>query len=313
MYHRVAIPDFDPWWLSVTPVNFEEQMRVIKKYGRPVQMQEMGEKLKHFTIGKKEIVVTFDDAYADNFKNAKPILERHDIPATFFVTTGAIDSNEEFWWDEIGGIILTAKIIPQMFEMSIAGTMYNWKIKQEELPKPLRYNPGSYHNNIELSRTQLYYALWEILLYLPFKEKKYILKQISSWASQSSTHRHDYLPMKSQELQALAGSSLFEIGAHTINHPILSHLPQEEQEYEITQSKHFLENMLNLPITSFSYPHGDYSSETLKIIEQLNFKNACTVVENPVLNNANPHLLPRFMVLNWTKEQFEQRLRSWLK
>jgi hypothetical protein len=50
--------------------------------------------------------VTFDDGYADNLLNGKPILTRYGIPATLFLATGTIGSSSEYWWDELARLIL---------------------------------------------------------------------------------------------------------------------------------------------------------------------------------------------------------------
>lgn len=315
MYHRVAELEHDPWQLSVSPTHFEQQMQALKKYGQPVQMQEMGRNLKRFSLGGKEIVVSFDDGYADNYHNAKPILERHKIPATFFVVSGAIGSGEEYWWDELERIILSARALPALFELTIVGANYRWQISSSGRQETLNDNGGITsipENNALLSSNRLYFALWKILNNLSSQEKKEALHEISHWAGQPSGPRPDYLPMTFEELKSLASSPLFEIGAHTAHHPMLSRLSLQEQQEEITHSKHDLENMVNQPITSFSYPFGNYSQETAKLVECSNFQNACTTEERPVRRNANPYLLPRFTVLNWDGDQFEQNLRKWM-
>jgi peptidoglycan/xylan/chitin deacetylase (PgdA/CDA1 family) len=50
------------------------------------------------------VVVTFDDGYVDNLRNALPILERLRVPATLFVATGPVESQRPFWWDEFSAL-----------------------------------------------------------------------------------------------------------------------------------------------------------------------------------------------------------------
>jgi len=50
-----------------------------------------------------EVAITFDDGYKDNFLNAAPILQRHGLPATFFLTTGFVGSLEATFWDAAAG------------------------------------------------------------------------------------------------------------------------------------------------------------------------------------------------------------------
>jgi peptidoglycan/xylan/chitin deacetylase (PgdA/CDA1 family) len=111
---------------------------------------------------------------------------------------------------------------------------------------------------------------------------------------------------------SLARCPLFEIGAHTVNHPSLARISLEKQEEEILNSKQDLENKLTRKITSFSYPHGSYSEGTVKIIERSKFYNACTVVSRPVTRDSDPFLLPRFSVSDWDGDEFESHLQGWL-
>ena len=315
MYHRVIDKVFDPRQLSVSRAHFEEHMQVINKYGRPVQLREIGRNLKRFPLGSRDIVVTLDDGYTDNFHNASPVLERNEIPATFFVITGSIGSREAFWWNDLEQTILAPQMLPEVFEETIAGIKYHWKIAPEGPCQTIDYSQSTHgvsQANFTLSRSRLYYVLIQLLATTSIQERKDMLRQIATWARQSLTSSPDSLPMTSEEIVCLASSPLFEIGAHTVGHAMLSLLPRERQEEEISSSKRDLEDMLNRTITCFSYPHGKYSDETVKIVEHLKFQNACTTLQQPVMRNSNPYLLPRFAVSNWNGDQFEQNLRAWL-
>ena len=314
MYHRVANLSRDPWQINVTPNHFNEHMQVLKKYGRPVQVSKVGKHLKRFSFGKKKIVVTFDDGYADNFHNAKPILERHEIPATFFIVSGAIDSRIEFWWDELDRIIFDANA--ETFERDIADIKFSKRLIEQAQKKVMNHDKnenGIPGNSQTLTKSQIfYYALWELMGALSVHEKPIVLQELIEWTRQASKPRPTYLPMTSQEFMSLAQCPLFEIGAHTVHHPMLTNLSGKEQEEEISRSKRDLENMIGKPITSFSYPHGKYSDETLQIVKRLKFEAACTVVARAVLRSDHQHLLPRFSVLDWNGDQFAENLQKWL-
>jgi peptidoglycan/xylan/chitin deacetylase (PgdA/CDA1 family) len=46
------------------------------------------------------VSLTFDDGYLDNFTIAAPVLEKYGLTATFFITTGFIDSRTVPRWDQ---------------------------------------------------------------------------------------------------------------------------------------------------------------------------------------------------------------------
>lgn len=118
--------------------------------------------------------------------------------------------------------------------------------------------------------------------------------------------------MTSLELKSLARLGAFEIGAHTVNHPHLSRFSPETQEEEIGRSKRDLEQLTGHEITSFAYPHGDYTEDTVQILKRLKFRKACTVIEQAVMRGTDPLLLPRFMVRDWSGEQFKRQLGEWM-
>src|SRR6476619_1419319 len=99
LYHRVNQPGVDPWGLCVSPERFSEQMEIIGKYAYPCSLRQLACAHAESRIPENAVAVTFDDGYLDNLTNAKPILEKYDVPATIFVCSGAVDRKEEFWWD----------------------------------------------------------------------------------------------------------------------------------------------------------------------------------------------------------------------
>jgi hypothetical protein len=79
-----------------------------------------------------------------------------------------------------------------------------------------------------------------------------------------------------QELLSLA--SRFEIGAHTLSHPRLSRLTQEEARREIAGSKKWIEEETGKPCTMFCYPKGDEAPWVRTLVREAGFQGARTVV-----------------------------------
>ena len=88
LYHRVFKPNLDPQLLSVTEKNFTEHLEYLSHNYNIMSLSGLITSLKEERLPKRGVVITFDDGYADNFLNAKPILDRYGAPATVFISTG---------------------------------------------------------------------------------------------------------------------------------------------------------------------------------------------------------------------------------
>ncbi len=107
MYHKVSNlpPERDVPYCNVPVASFEAQMRFLAKSELEViSLEDLGGWLggESFGSGRKKVVITFDDGFQDNYLYAAPILRRHQLPATFFVITGAVGRDAPFdhlQWD----------------------------------------------------------------------------------------------------------------------------------------------------------------------------------------------------------------------
>jgi peptidoglycan/xylan/chitin deacetylase (PgdA/CDA1 family) len=107
LYHRVCTLNDDPFQLAVAPVNFREQICYLRDHWPVIRLSEALHKRT-----EPAVAITFDDGYADNFLHALPILEECRVPATFFVTTGYLDTHREYWWDQLSLLRLSERIPP---------------------------------------------------------------------------------------------------------------------------------------------------------------------------------------------------------
>lgn len=96
LYHRVCNLSDDPFQLAVSPENFSAQLRYLKENWRLIRLADAFQQRD-----EPAVAITFDDGYADNLLYALPILEACGVPATFFITTGYLDTDDGYWWDEL--------------------------------------------------------------------------------------------------------------------------------------------------------------------------------------------------------------------
>ncbi len=314
MYHRVAEVDLDPWSLCVTPHHFAEHLEVLQKYYQPLGLKQLAQAHQQGNIPHRAVVITFDDGYANNLYHAKPLLEQYNIPATIFIATGHLGREREFWWDELERLLLQPRNLPQQLDLSLNGSNQQW-----QLGEAVYYSEADYQRDRKIqpweskpgSRLFFYYSVWQWLQSLSEPEQLQALDQILIWANQKSVTRSNYRPLSPEEVCVLGQGELVEVGAHTVTHPFLSAHSIAFQQEEIQRSKAYLEELLNLPVTSFSYPFGNYTSQTVRLVQEAGFTCSCSTVADTVWRESDCLQFPRFQVQNWSKQEFTKRLLQW--
>lgn len=104
-YHQISDLDdqLDPYRISVSPADFDRQMRHLKEQRyNVISIDALVSALESGTsLPPNSVVITFDDGYLDNYTNAWEILQRYDFPATIFLVSGLM-GKAALWDGEIG-------------------------------------------------------------------------------------------------------------------------------------------------------------------------------------------------------------------
>ena len=80
-------------------------------------------------------------------------------------------------------------------------------------------------------------------------------------------------------------SKYFEIGGHTVSHPLdLKRLDRMEKYHEIEENKVWIEDLCGYCPRWFAYPRGRYDNETMEIVRKSGFKYARTTIVNRISN-----------------------------
>ena len=314
-YHRVNPNlEIDPFEMAVTPDNFVAQLEAVRKIGRPMRLCQFASLLKEGNFPDRAIVVTFDDGYVDNFLYAKPLLESYSVPATIFVTSGHVDSNDQFWWDELSQLLLRAKKFPTTFYLSRNTTTGQLHLQDRMDKRNSRCQRiwRVIRQNEHKTRLRILKDIRQLFFVISYEERQRILKELADFVEEQVV-RPARSHLSSSELLSLVQGGLIDIGAHTISHPALSILPKDQQRREIQGSKKVLETILHAPVNSFSYPFGqpvDYTQETISLVKESGFECACSTFSNYIQSNGDCYELPRWTVRNWRVDEFAHRLRK---
>ncbi|HEX2770258.1 MAG TPA: polysaccharide deacetylase family protein [Geobacteraceae bacterium] len=290
LYHRVTTLASDPEMLAVTPDNFRAQMQYLKKHFNMVRFEDSWSK-----ESSPAVAITFDDGYVDNALEALPILEDVGVPATFFISTGSIGSDTEFWWHELERIILEKQGLPSRFCLEDRRCGRIWPTGSSK------------------ERQEFYNGITRLMNDADAGRRNNWLAQMRNWAGTEKLFAGMHRSMTIDELRLLAGSSLVTIGAHTVSHTRLSSLTSEAQRDEMQTSINQLETWLSREITTFSYPFGrkcDYTKDTMTFCRDLGIVKAAANFPGQAHRWTDPYQIPRHLVRNWTAETFALKLRG---
>jgi peptidoglycan/xylan/chitin deacetylase (PgdA/CDA1 family) len=311
LYHRVADVASDPWGLAVSPRNFRDHMRILRDDRRCVPLNDLVRQLAEGHRPRGRVCVTFDDGYSDNLVSAKPLFEEFSIPVTFFLTSGYLQGDRDFWWDALEWPFFARARIPSTLKIDLEHTSLTFDFAEDT---EYRESAFMMHRlwrawDPPLSRRHLAYRqLWQVLFEAPSSTRRMVLDVIRHWAPTTSAISSACRPLSSQEVQQLGAGRLVEIGGHSVTHPALPFLSREDQGKEIIENKLRLEQLIDRPLRHFSYPHGVFSPDTVSLVKQAGYESGCTSQARAVDGSTDIFHLPRISVEDWSGEEFARRL-----
>jgi len=285
-YHRVRDVDpdtfdFDLNLISASSAQFREQMQLVRKYFDPVSFRDVVSALDGGpALPAKPLVVTFDDGYDDNYAVAFPILREQGVPATFFVSTGHIDSGAPYEYDWLVHMFCRAGAGARLHvpELGI----------DEVLP-----------DQIDERRRMAGELLFGLKGLDAAVQTAVIARLEVDWGLPRPATHPDSRPMTWDQLREMHAAGM-EIGSHGVAHRILAKLSKEEMAAEVRESKRVLDRELGVPALSLSYPVGGldaYDDEVIATARDAGFRVACNYIAGTNRWPSSPsHALHRLSV-----------------
>lgn len=225
-YHRIR-PDrggapclFDEGVFGPTQSEFKAQMAYLRKNTTVLSEGDLLHILDNGGGGRELYsLVTFDDAYSDNYHLALPVLEEMEVPAIFFVPFTAVETRTLGWWDRIAYIVKQMRKI----ELRFRGRLFI----------------------LPTERASAMAHLFSLMKLAPAEETASLPEELAEAAGVPLPGRElmDGELMTWEQLRAARERGI-AVGSHTCSHRVLATLPEEEQREELFASKALLEERL---------------------------------------------------------------------
>lgn len=283
-YHGVVEkPNFSVNNRHMSLRQFDEDMIYLKNRFRIVSMSEMAVLSKeNRKVEKDTIVLTFDDGYENNFQNIAPILEKHKIPATFYIITESFENEEFMVWCDLVDFAKAAVVEDLIFDDKI------FKRSNSYINPDTQISITDYIKKLGSEREAALEAF----------EKRY-RTQIAPFVKMRSLWKL----MSKDQVKTLSQNPLFEIGSHTQKHYCLGKIDAALVKKELTESKSALENLLQKEVKSIAFPDGSYNETAKKIALEAGYENLLGVRLNQTGDFSEGVFFPRWPVSNSTTHQ----------
>jgi peptidoglycan/xylan/chitin deacetylase (PgdA/CDA1 family) len=240
-YHRISDePDYyDP--LKVSVLNFEKQVNFLKKNYTIISGDQLAQFIKlRKSPPKNSCLITFDDGWLDNYKNAYPILKEHEIPAIIFVSTDYIGTHKGFWHESLK-TILSGEISNINFNL-LDELNQEWP---EEIQKKL----------IEIPRCKeriRYSLINELIICLKKYDTHKIYRLIEDLQIllKKDQGKEQALMLNWEQVRKMSMDGI-TMGSHTKSHDILTNLSLDKVKSEVIDSKRILEKKIDKPVHYF--------------------------------------------------------------
>ena len=275
IFHRVLHAPDPLFPDEMHAARFDALCGLVRRWFNVLPLPEAQRRLQDGTLPARALAITFDDGYADNHDVALPILQRHGLPATCFVATGFLD----------GGCMWNDRVIEVVRQCSGDTLRLPDGIELDTAPLPMT-DAAARRSAIDRLLTHLKHR--------PIDER---LQAADALTTANGTRLPTTLMMRREQVQALHRAG-FNIGGHTVDHPILATLLNAAAAHQINANKQTLEDMLQQQLTLFAYPNGrpddDYGARDVALVRQAGYEAAVSTAWGAARRGDDAFQLPRF-------------------
>jgi len=257
-YHRILDTgsekpfQFDRNLISASVDQFDQQIRYLSKHYQPITFGDLIETINgDKRLPRYPVIVSFDDGFEDNYRNAFPILKKYSVPATIFLATDYIGQPKTFWFDRV---------------------VYN--LRGAENLDLSRFD-GPVIKNFSAECEENIASVLRFLKKIPESQRLEILDLIESAFGDDYPEQGfpESRPMSWDQVREMTNAGI-EFGSHTVSHPILSKIDDRQLESELVDSRRMIEEQTHQSCQVIAYPvggHDEYDQRTRKVAKKAGY------------------------------------------
>lgn len=272
LFHKVPLHPDPLLHGDLGEAQFSRLLDFIKETFNVLPLSDAVQHLQADTLPPLSAALTFDDGYPEWRHGAARILEEKSLPATFFITTGQFFGHP--MWNER---------LAQIVRNCAASVLDTTAIRLPPLPVQNAKDKADALKQLEFH-----------FKYLPPVLRDDFLAQLEVQVGVVSSS----VPVMSIDDLVAISNRGFEIGAHTLEHPILGLCDAGRAREEIGRTREVLEGIIKRPVISFVYPNGhpgvDFSSHHIQMVKQAGYRYAVTTQWGVAGHKTSPYQIPRF-------------------
>lgn len=234
---------------------------------------------------KLNICLSFDDGYANNFHYVLPLLEKYELPATFYVTASPTVGQNILWNDLL-----------DLLRFNQSDILTQWA--QENA---IKGGIKEVHSAILSAGSPMIQTF---------------VNELKSEANFMSDQRWDdyWKLMDGKQILAASQHPLITIGSHTCTHPDLTSMNLGDAVNECMQAKTNLEAIIGAEIQDFAFPYGRYNVELVsELVAMGHTRLACLDMINPKASGMlacrermgnNSHISPKVQMMEFIRGSY---------
>lgn len=281
MYHRIAerpdsFPGADEY--TVTPDVFDKQLQFLKHRYNLISVQQLVQGLDGGgSLPPRPVAITFDDGYRDTYEQALPLLNKHDVPATVFLTIKFIEHD----------------INPIEFELAaMIRNLYKITVPDQEITRQFEIQ------TVDQKENRYHEIKAHIKHRTPGVRQEFLarLKKLNETEAVEDGMSAPSLMLTWTQCEELAREPLITLGSHAVDHVPLSVWKSDRtRRDQMERSKEALERNLGVDVRLFSYPYGDQNAAVREAMGKIEYTAAFSTGDDLIHsgNKGEKYSLPR--------------------